>query len=122
MKGALAVVALVAAWVLAFGSPIAGERALLEHRYDSPAPILPMTFGHIDHKTVNCITCHHNYVDDTGMGSCMNCHVVNEEVWPLLETQFHDLCRGCHEDEAARGEAGGPPRRCEACHLPDSAP
>ena len=122
MRPALAVVALAVGWVLAFGSPMVQERELLQHRYGSPEPILPMTFAHADHTTVGCIECHHNYVDDTGGDNCMHCHVVNEDVWPLLETQFHDLCRGCHEDESALSEAGGPARRCDACHLPDSAP
>ncbi len=81
-----------------------------------------MTFAHIDHATVNCIDCHHNYIDATGGGLCMNCHMTNADVWPLLENQFHDLCRSCHAEKAALGEDGGPPRRCIACHLGDELP
>lgn len=122
MRSALLAAALVVGWVWAFGSPVAVEPSIPAHRYGSPEPILPMNFAHKDHQTVGCIDCHHNYVDDTGSDSCMFCHVVNEEVWPLLERQFHDLCRGCHEDRAALGEAGGPPRRCVACHVEDPHP
>ncbi len=46
----------------------------------------------------------------------------DQAVWPLLENQFHDLCRGCHEEKAALGEDGGPPRECMACHLGDELP
>ncbi len=66
-----------------------------------------MTFAHADHPTENCIDCHHNYNDDTGGGPCMNCHTTNQDVWPLFQRQFHDLCRSCHAEKAALGEEGG---------------
>jgi len=122
MKVGFIVTVVIVTWVLVFGSPLAGESSDLDHYYGSPDPILPMTFAHIDHTTVGCIDCHHNYVDDTGGSQCMYCHVTNEEVWPLLEVQFHDLCRGCHEEKSALGETGGPPRQCIGCHLADDAP
>ena len=37
-------------------------------------PLLPLTFAHLDHREVNCITCHHNFTDDTGQGLCIDCH------------------------------------------------
>lgn len=122
MRFAIAAAVVVVTWILVFGSPVATEHPELDHYYGSPEPILPMTFAHMDHMTVGCIDCHHNYVDDTGGESCMYCHLTHEDVWPLLEEQFHELCRGCHEDRAALGEAGGPPRQCIACHLPDDLP
>ena len=108
--------------IVVYGSPFAGERPLRAHYYEAPQPILPMSFAHADHVAENCIACHHNYVDDTGGGPCMGCHVTNRQVWPLLERQFHDLCRGCHEDRAASGDAGGPPRRCIECHRGGGLP
>jgi hypothetical protein len=108
--------------VVAYGTPIGGEKPKTGHFYGSPEPILPMTFAHLDHVTESCIECHHNYVDDTGNDRCMYCHVRDAEIWPLLETQFHDLCQGCHTEKAALGEEGGPPRRCIACHLGDNLP
>ena len=122
MKWLFVIVLIIGALVVAYGSPVAKEKPVRDHYYDSPEPILPMNFAHDDHVPVNCVDCHHNYVDDTGGGLCMNCHVTNESVWPLLERQYHDLCRGCHEDKAALGEAGGPPRECMACHLGDDLP
>jgi len=117
----LACIAFIAL-VVVYGSPVTGDRPVAGHFFDSPEPILPMNFAHLDHKSENCILCHHNYVDDTGGERCMYCHVRNVEIWPLLETQFHDLCQGCHTEKAARGEEGGPPRRCIACHLGDNLP
>jgi len=111
-----------AAWIVAFGSPFSEGQPELAHHYGSPEPILPMTFAHIDHETVRCIDCHHNFVDDTGGDICMGCHVTDADVWPLFEEQFHDLCRGCHMDLAAKGEDSGPVRHCMGCHLKDQLP
>lgn len=122
MKVTFATLVLAGVLVVVFGSPIAGEMPVSDHYFDAPAKILPMSFAHLDHVPVNCVECHHNYVDDTGGGLCMNCHVTDKQVWPLLEQQFHDLCRGCHADKEAMGEAGGPPRACMACHLGDDLP
>ncbi|MDX1405464.1 MAG: cytochrome c3 family protein [Woeseiaceae bacterium] len=108
--------------VMLFGSPIAREKPLRDHYYESPEPILPMSFAHEDHVSENCILCHHNYVDDTGGGPCMNCHTTNQDVWPLFEQQYHELCRGCHEEKAALGIDGGPPRQCIECHRGDDLP
>ena len=108
--------------IIAFGSPIAGQLPHRDYYYDAPRKILPMTFAHEDHVPVNCVDCHHNYIDDTGGGLCMNCHVTDAQVWPLFEQQYHELCRGCHEEKTALGEDGGPPRRCIDCHLGDDLP
>ena len=35
---------------------------------------LPLTFAHADHRSVNCIDCHHNFADTTGQGLCLACH------------------------------------------------
>lgn len=116
------IVVLLGILIVVFGSPIAGESPVKANYYQSPEPILPMSFAHLDHVTEDCIVCHHNYVDDTGGGVCMNCHVTNQTVWPLFEQQFHDLCRGCHTEKAGEGIDGGPPRECMACHLGDDLP
>ena len=121
MKIIVALIAALIAWLLIFGSPFVGKPEL-GHYYGSPELILPMTFAHTDHVTVSCVDCHHNYVDDTGIEPCMYCHVTDAEVAGLLEEQFHTLCRGCHEDLAGDGTAGGPPRQCIACHVVDQLP
>lgn len=122
MKTSIAIVIITTAWIIAYGSPFARQKPEIRHYYQSPEPILPMTFGHSDHVTVGCVDCHHNYVDDTGGEPCMYCHVTNPDVWPLLEEQFHELCRGCHAKLAAEGADGGPPRQCVGCHLADDLP
>jgi len=84
--------------------------------------VLDMSFGHADHREQNCIVCHHNYVDDTGQGLCIDCHVRDPELRAVFEQQFHDLCRGCHVDERRQGHDAGPTRRCLDCHHAEDAP
>ena len=122
MKLALSVTFLAGLLIVIFGSPIADEKPVRDHYYGSPKPILPMSFAHLDHVKENCVLCHHNYADDTGGGLCMECHVTDQQVWPLFEQQFHELCRDCHADKAAENIDGGPPRECMACHLGDELP
>lgn len=84
---------------------------------------LPMTFAHADHQATGCATCHHNFVDEVGFGGeCIGCHRTDESVAHLVETQFHELCRGCHVEQSAAGESAGPLRQCRTCHTPDDAP
>ncbi len=122
MKITFIAVVIIGILIVVFGSPVAKERPVREFQYGSHEPILPMNFAHLDHVNENCVLCHHNYIDDTGGGLCMNCHVTDPQVWPLFENQFHDLCRGCHAEKAAEGIDGGPPRQCMACHLGDDLP
>jgi hypothetical protein len=85
-------------------------------------PMLPVTFAHLDHRSVNCVDCHHNFVDHTGQGLCFDCHKTDPAVNAMIEDQFHDLCRGCHEDRQRDGEESGPTRQCIDCHTADEAP
>lgn len=84
--------------------------------------MLAVNFAHADHVDQTCISCHHNYVDDTGIGMCFDCHKSDPEVAHLMEAQFHDLCRTCHIDQQLAGKAHGPTRACVACHVPDERP
>jgi hypothetical protein len=86
------------------------------------APLLPMNFGHADHRSVECTTCHHNFIDDTGSGLCVDCHKTTPELAPLIETHFHHLCRDCHAQLALDVEPSGPLRSCEGCHQKDDMP
>ena len=86
------------------------------------APVLPMNFGHADHQAIECTTCHHNFIDDTGTGLCVDCHKRSAEVAHLIEEQFHTLCRDCHAEHAQLGEETGPLRVCLDCHKVDSKP
>ena len=85
-------------------------------------PMLPITFAHADHQEVNCVDCHHEFVDATPRGPCFECHKADPTVAHLVEVQFHDLCRGCHVERLAAGLDAGPARACIACHSPDDAP
>ena len=85
-------------------------------------PLLPLTFAHADHRSVNCITCHHNFVDSTGQGLCIDCHKTNAKVRLQIEPMFHTLCRGCHVAKRTAGDDAGPVRRCADCHTADEAP
>ena len=78
--------------LVGYGSPFA-EKPVRGHYFESPEPILPMSFAHIDHGSVNCLDCHHNYNDGTGGNLCMNCHMTNEEVWGVNVTNTHCVLR-----------------------------
>lgn len=80
-------------------------------------PLLPLTFAHLDHRAVNCITCHHNFTDDTGQGLCIDCHKTDPKVRLQIEPMFHTLCRDCHVEKHADGKDAGPVRRCVDCHT-----
>lgn len=122
MRYAVAFALLAFALMAVFGAPLARQHPVRSTYYFAPEKILPMSFAHADHVKEACTTCHHNFTDGTGFGNCMTCHVTDKEVWPLLETQFHDLCRSCHVERNAKGQPAGPTRECVACHLRDDKP
>ena len=93
-----------------------GRQAMVDTR-----PLLPLTFAHLDHRSVNCITCHHNFTDDTGQGLCIDCHRTDPNVRLQIEPMFHTLCRDCHVEKRAAGKDAGPVRRCIDCHAPEAA-
>ena len=83
----------------------------------SPRSALPLAFPHEPHREVNCLVCHHNWVDHTGAGSCISCH--RESAAALrrsAEATFHVFCRDCHSELASQGHKHGPTRACGACH------
>lgn len=88
----------------------------------SAAPLLPVTFAHNRHTGIRCVTCHHNYVDHTGLGLCFDCHKNDPSVADKMESQFHELCWGCHVERQLEGEPHGPTRACNGCHEADDEP
>ena len=120
MKAIVALLILALGLLSLFGSPLEGP--VKANYYGSPEAILPMNFAHIDHQATNCVDCHHNYVDDTGNGLCMGCHVTDAELLAVLEEQFHTLCRDCHVVEDLASQDTGPTRQCIDCHVEDREP
>jgi hypothetical protein len=82
---------------------------------------LPLSFPHEKHTTVDCVTCHHNFIDKTGVGSCLECHRSSQpELTQSAEATFHTFCRDCHTDLAQTTDKHGPTRACSACHVSSS--
>ena len=111
---------------LAFGLALAAVLSLTAAQHWRKArlaaePRLPLTFAHNDHGDVDCIACHHEFVDDTPRGQCIECHLDDAALRSRIEADFHGLCRDCHVDRAAQDLDGGPLRRCTTCHTPDEA-
>lgn len=83
---------------------------------------LPVDFPHEKHGTVNCIACHHNFVDRTGVDNCINCHRSERPDLRLgAEARFHTFCMDCHREGALpMGDPAkrGPVSQCSACHRP----
>jgi hypothetical protein len=96
-------------------APLGGVRLL--QPATTPA-VLHAYFPHEKHRTVNCIACHHNFVDKTGAGSCYDCHRGTRADLPqAAEATFHEFCRDCHRDRALQGTKHGPVRECSGCHI-----
>ncbi|MGD9507228.1 MAG: cytochrome c3 family protein [Geminicoccaceae bacterium] len=85
-------------------------------------PLLPTRFDHKFHRTVQCVTCHHNFAErGLGPGGCYACH----KDWGTTELRridlvFHTFCTDCHRREEAAGEKAGPVKACAACHVAPS--
>ena len=120
LKLLLAAVFLAGLGLVVFGTPFAPAGIERAPRFGGTLPVLPMRFALADHTGVGCVTCHHEFVDRRMDRGCMACHVTDAKVAPLLEDQFHGLCRSCHVSEHAAGKPAGPTRRCQDCHRPDA--
>lgn len=120
MKWLLAALLLTGIALVIYVPPWSDQSARREIRFDHAEPMLPMTFTHNDHFGVACATCHHEFVDRTAGLPCIACHVTDTKVAPLLEQQFHTLCRTCHIEKQKVGKPSGPTRSCIDCHLPDT--
>lgn len=90
-----------------------GLRAPLARR----TAALPLAFPHEKHRDVNCIDCHHNFRDATGMDACIGCHrSTRATIQVSAEARFHDFCLGCHRDPPPPLIRHGPVTGCEGCH------
>jgi predicted CXXCH cytochrome family protein len=85
--------------------------------------LLPVYFPHEKHTTVDCVACHHNFVDRTGLGSCRDCHrSARADLPESAEATFHTFCRTCHTDLAQTTAKHGPTRDCAVCHAKEPPP
>jgi predicted CXXCH cytochrome family protein len=85
--------------------------------------LLPVYFPHEKHTTVGCVTCHHNFVDKTGLGSCRDCHrSARTDLPESAEATFHTFCRNCHTELAQTTTKHGPTRACSTCHAKEPPP
>ena len=83
--------------------------------------LLPLYFPHEKHTTVDCVTCHHNFIDKTGVGSCLECHRSSQpNLTQSAEATFHTFCRTCHAELAQTTAKHGPTRACSTCHVSSS--
>ena len=83
-------------------------------------PMLHINFEHTAHKEVQCVSCHHNFIDTSGHGICYHCHKYHAEVAVSIEKMFHTFCRDCHMKTKTEGDAAGPVRQCGTCHNRDA--
>ena len=105
----------VVAVVLIAALPAATSKQHLLEPVTGPGPI-ELNFPHDSHTSVNCVMCHHNYVDHTGTTACVECHR-DARRQMSAEATFHTLCRDCHTQLASNGShEHGPTRSCSACH------
>jgi len=83
-------------------------------------PLMPLAFPHEPHASVNCITCHHDYKDQSpsvsGNRTCILCHKQSPALAVRIEADFHQLCQSCHLRRLQAFHASGPVRSCQACH------
>lgn len=78
---------------------------------------LPLDFPHTKHTAVPCATCHHNFVDETGLENCIACHQSRRTDLKVgAEARFHSFCLQCHRHPDATLERHGPVDGCAICH------
>jgi len=119
---AIVLVSLIALLAMLRGGAALALREPFVRRTDP----LVLGFPHDKHRAVNCIQCHHNFVDRTGSDSCISCHRSGRAAIRVgAEARFHDFCLGCHRDPPAYLTAHGPVTGCSPCHVSlstDSSP
>jgi predicted CXXCH cytochrome family protein len=85
------------------------------------APLV-LHFPHDKHRMVNCVACHHNFVDQSGADSCISCHrSAHADLRVGVEARFHDFCLSCHRNPPAYFTGHGPVTGCSTCHTPLSS-
>jgi DMSO/TMAO reductase YedYZ heme-binding membrane subunit len=84
---------------------------------------LSLSFPHEKHSGVNCLECHHNFVDQTGHSACISCHLrPGGAIKMAIEPRFHGFCLECHRDAARFPDKHGPVAGCTICHHDAGTP
>jgi hypothetical protein len=114
-KWVVCVVAIAAVTIA--GLAPGGVRATLrEPALDRAAP-LSLDFPHDKHTSVNCLLCHHNYVDKRGFDTCITCHRGHRpDLKEGVQSRFHSFCFDCHRHPDANSARHGPASGCVVCH------
>jgi hypothetical protein len=112
---AVVVALAVACAAIVYSAPV-GQARLAGLR---TTPIDSAGFLHAKHARVTCVTCHHNFLDDTGKENCLNCHKrVSTDESMRIDRMFHAFCGECHRRESRVGERkSGPIDDCSGCHT-----
>jgi hypothetical protein len=116
MRVVASLVVLIAALLAMSGdSARAALREPLIHR----TATMPLDFPHEKHGQVNCLQCHHNYADGTGLDWCIHCHrSARSDLKEGAEARFHEFCLQCHRHPPAGVRGHGPVSGCSTCHRP----
>jgi predicted CXXCH cytochrome family protein len=117
-KNSATILGLVVLALLAMPALLAGGvRLKLRQAVVARTEPLAVDFPHEKHRAVNCIVCHHNFVDGTGADECYSCHRHSPAIKVSIEARFHDFCLGCHRDPPAGLRRHGPVDGCQTCHV-----
>ncbi|MBS0377112.1 MAG: cytochrome c3 family protein [Proteobacteria bacterium] len=114
------VLVVILAGVLALGALFVPRAVLALHESVlQRTTALVLDFPHEKHREVACVTCHHNFTDRTGSGSCIACHRSERpDLQAGAEARFHVFCLGCHRDPPPPLKHQGPVTGCGSCHSP----
>jgi predicted CXXCH cytochrome family protein len=111
---ALAGIVLTAAALVLAGSWLSEARM----KSFRAAPADHRIFDHESHRSVTCTTCHHNFLDKSGMENCLSCHKARSTTeFNRIDRVFHAFCRDCHAERRLVFERAGPIQSCTACHA-----
>lgn len=111
----------IGALVVLLGLLHAGTTLAMREPFLRRSERLTVDFPHDKHRAVQCVHCHHDYVDRSGQESCVSCHRSGRALIRVgAEARFHDFCLGCHRDPPAYLSGAGPVTGCSTCHTPPS--
>jgi Class III cytochrome C family/Ferric reductase like transmembrane component len=101
---------------------VSGVRAALREPIAHRGNMLPLDFPHSKHVEVSCAACHHNFLDDRGLDTCIQCHRSSRADLKMgMEARFHGFCFECHRHPESGLTGHGPVSECTQCHRPPSA-